>query len=130
MKQPNLLFTRRHRFSLIELLITVAIIAILAGLLLPALNSAREKARALNCLSNLKQTGMAAISYAGDHEDRLLPGRYLVGDGVYGYWPGLLQTLKYCSAKNYICPEGKLRFIRMRRRTGYPKQMYGGLERL
>lgn len=89
MKEPDLFPPRRHRFSLIELLITVAVIAILAGLLLPALNRAREKARALNCLSNLKQTGMAAISYAGDNEDCLLPARYC-RDAANCYWPGLL----------------------------------------
>lgn len=106
MKEPDLFPPRRHRFSLIELLITVAVIAILAGLLLPALNRAREKARALNCLSNLKQTGMAAISYAGDNEDCLLPARYR-RDAANCYWPGLLQMLKYCSSKSYICPEGE-----------------------
>lgn len=67
---------RHTAFTLIELLVVISIIALLIAILLPALSSAREAAKAIQCSSNQRQTSIAIFSWAGDHNDKYLSYYY------------------------------------------------------
>ena len=76
----------KKHFTLIELLVVIAIIAILAAMLLPALSAARERARSANCVSKLKQIGLANTMYANDNKDYI--ARYTNGWDAMTVGPG------------------------------------------
>lgn len=92
----------KKRFTLIELLVVIAIIAILASLLLPSLNMARNKAKAIACLSNQKQLGLGVFSYNGDFTDYYPPIRE-TGAGT-PLWNAVMLRDKYLASRSLFCP--------------------------
>lgn len=121
-------FTVRHRrqfcfmeFTLIELLIVIAIIAILAGMLLPALNAAREKAYGITCLNQQRQITLGMLQYGNDHNEYILTGTYGKNAEQFGIratlsnstWFGSRKTTYRSPATGYYpwkidnCPKTK-----------------------
>jgi prepilin-type N-terminal cleavage/methylation domain-containing protein len=98
--RPALEASWLQAFTLIELLVVIAIISLLAALLMPALAQAKEKARAIHCLSNLKQIGIALNIYSDEHQDKLIPAEYNPRKGLAldGGWPTILYNGRYLSA--------------------------------
>src|SRR5437867_10426140 len=103
-------------FTLIELLVVIAVLAVLAGLLLPAVGRAKESARTANCISNIRQAGLASITYSLDQDGHLPWFRNWLytkpGDLTSG------RLYPYLNSKPvYLCPTDRLKLTAKGRST-------------
>lgn len=95
----------RRGFTLIELLVVIAIIAILAAILFPVFAKARENARKISCLSNLKQIGIGLVQYGQDY-DGYMPGSQQNVTGGTISWPTIMQPY-IKNEQVFVCPSGE-----------------------
>ena len=97
---------RRNGFTLIELLVVIAIIAILAAILFPVFAQAREKARGISCLSNVKQIATGTAMYVQDYDETFPMNLYMGQNGpapcVYTAWTAIMPYIK--NGQIYVCP--------------------------
>src|SRR5438445_9583574 len=89
---------QRLGFTIIELLVVVAIIAILLALLLPAVQQARDAARRAHCKNNLKQIGLALHNYVDSYT--VFPPSLCTGPGNYGQWSAQARLLPFVDQAN------------------------------
>ena len=92
-------------FTLIELLVVISIIALLIGILLPALGAARQTAKSMACLSNNRQIGIAVQTYTADNKGFFVPYQSDWSGGPTVYWSAVLYFQDYFNAPaGYLCP--------------------------